>query len=321
MAILTENRIQTLKFYKMKKVFSIIFITIFFSCNNPERIKKIEKNDVEKDGLIGKVKILEVKNFVATEKFGKAIKLKLQNWRITTFNILGNIIEEKTLYDNGEICSIRRIKYNNQNNIIEETSVCEDNSDIGKYIYDKNGNNIEFTYYINGKISVKHLNRLDKNNNLVDHRLYQYDGILKDKTLSKFNDNDLEIETAEYSFNGTLCVFTSKRIKEYDENGNLIEEENYDEKGNLEFVYKYVYDEKHNEIEKTLSRDNNIKKNTQTLDKFDNSIEGFEYSNDILESKFANKFRYDKKGNWNQRIHLNNDIVNSIVERNIQYYN
>ncbi|HRA73276.1 MAG TPA: hypothetical protein PLB11_10700, partial [Flavobacterium sp.] len=88
-----------------------------------------------------------------------------------------------------------------------------------------------------------------------------------------------------------------------------------------EFVYKYVYNEKHNEIEKTLSRDNNIKKNTQTLDKFDNSIEGFEYSNDILESKFANKFRYDKKGNWNQRIHLNNDIVNSIVERNIQYYN
>lgn len=304
----------------MKKVFYIIFITIFFSCNNQESLKKIEKNDVEKDGLIGKVKILEEKNYIATEKFGKPIKLKLQDWRITTFNILGNIIEEKTLYDDGEIYSIRRIKYY-ENNIIENTFVCGGISDINKYIYDKNGNNIEFTYYQNGEISVKQINKFDNNNNLIDHRLYQYDGILKDKTLSKFNDYNLEIESEEYSFNGTSCVLASKKTMEYDNNGNLIEEKNYDEKGNLKFIYKYVYDEKNNEIEKILTKDNTIEKNTRILDKFNNSINGFEYLNNKLKSNFTNKYKYDKKGNWIQRIHFNNDIANRIDEKHIEYYN
>ena len=305
----------------MKKVYYIIFITIFFSCNNQESLKQIEKNDVEKDGLIGKVKILEEKNFIATEKFGKPIKLKLQDWRITTFNILGNIIEEKTLYDDGEICSISKIKYNTENKIIERTHVCGENSDIGKYIYDKNGNNIEFTYYQNGEISVKQINKFDKNNNLIDHRLYQYDGILKDKTLSKFNDYNLEIESEEYSFDGTSCVLTNKKTIEYDNKGNLIEEKNYDEKGNLEFIYKYVYDEKNNEIEKILSKDNSFEKNTRTLDKFNNCIKGFEYLNNNLKSNFTNNYKYDKKGNWIQRIHFNNDIANRIDEKNIEYYN
>lgn len=305
----------------MRKIFSIIFITIFFSCNKSENLKKIKQNDVEKRDLKGNVKILEEKNFDATEKFGEPVKLKLRDWTILTFDSSGNIIEEKSMYENGEIVSIKKFKYNNKNKIIEETFVCGDRSDLAKYIYDKNGNNIELTYYTNGKIAIKNVNKFDERNNLIDHRLYEYDGILRDKTLSKFNELNLEFETEEYSFNGTSCVFTSKRTNEYDENGNLIEEKNYDEKGNLEFIYKYVYDEKHNEIEKTLSKDNAVTKNTRTLDKFGNCIEGIEYSNEIPKKRFKNKFSYDKKGNWNQRIHLNEDVVNSIVERKIEYHN
>jgi hypothetical protein len=280
----------------------------------------IEQNDVEQHDLKGNVKILEEKIFEATEKFGEPVKLKLRDWSILTFDALGNIIEEKSMNENGEISAIKKLKYNNKNKIIEETFVCGDRSDLAKYIYDKNGNNIELTYYTNDKIAIKHVNKFDKKNNLIDHRLYEYDGALRDKTLSKFNEINLEFETEEYSFNGTSCVFTSKKTNEYDENGNLIEEKNYDEKGNLEFIYKYVYDEKHNEIEKTFSKDNTITKNTRTLDNFDNCIEDIEYSNDILKTKFTFNFRYDKKGNWIQRINRNNDIVSVITDRQIKYY-
>lgn len=305
----------------MKKIFSIIFITIFFSCNKSENLKKNKQNDVQKHNLKGNVKILEEKSFDATEKFGEPVKLKLRDWNILTFDTSGNIIEEKSMYENGKICAIKKYKYNNKNKIIEETFVCGENSNVGKYVYDKNGNNIEFTYYQNNKISVKHINKFDNKNNLIDHRLYEYDGNLRDKTISIFNDNDLVIETQEFYFNGTSCVFTSKKTKEYDNNGNLTEEKNYDEKGNLKFVYKYVYDEKNNEIEKTLSKDNSITKNTRTLDEFGNCTEGIEYSNDIPKKRFKNNFSYDKKGNWSQRIHLNDNIVNSIVERKIEYFN
>lgn len=305
----------------MKKVFSIIFITIFISCNKSENLKKIEQNDIEKHDLKGNVKILEEKNFDATEKFGEPVKLKFRDWNILTFDASGNIIEEKSMYENGKICAIKKFKYNNKNKIIEETFVCGEISDIGNYTYDKNGNNIDLTYYSNGKITIKHIKKFDKNNNVIDYRSYQFDGVLDSKTLSKFNDNNLEFETEEYSFNGTSCVFTGKKTKEYDENGNLTEEKNLDKKGNLESINKYVYDEKHNEIEKILSIDNTIKKHTRTLDKFGNCVEGMEYLNDILKTKFTNNFRYDEKGNWNQRIHRNSDIVNSITDRKIEYYN
>jgi hypothetical protein len=319
--ILPKKSITTINFNKMKKIFFIIFITIFISCNKSENLKKIQQNDVKRRELKGNVKILEQKNFDATEKFGEAVKLKLRDWKIFTFDASGNIIEEKSMYENGKTYAIKKFKYNNKNKIIEETFVCGDRTDLGRYIYDKTGNNIELTYYTNGEIVVKHVKKFDKKNNIIDYRLYEYDGVLRDKSLSKFNDNNLEIETEVYSSNGTSCVYTSKKTNEYDEYGNLIEERNYDEKGNLEFIYKYVYDEKHNEIEKTLSKDNTIKKNKLTLDKFDNCIEEVEYSNDILKSKFTNNFSYDKKGNWNQLIYRNNDIVNRIVDRHIEYYN
>ena len=69
----------------MRKIFSIIFITIFFSCNKSENLKKIKQNDVEKRDLKGNVKILEEKNFDATEKFGEPVKL---NFEIGLFQLL-----------------------------------------------------------------------------------------------------------------------------------------------------------------------------------------------------------------------------------------
>ena len=305
----------------MKKIFSIIFITIFFSCNKSENLNKTKQNDVQKHNLKGNVKVLEEKSFDATEKFGEPVKLKLRDWSILTFDSSGNIIEEKSMYENGKICAIRKSKYNNKNKIIEETFVCGDRSDLKKYSYGKNGKDVIFTHYVNGEIAIKQTNKFDKKNNLIDRRVYEYDGVLRNKILSKLNEQNLEIETEEYSFNGTSSVFSSKIINEYDDYGNLIEEKNYDEKGNLKFVYKYVYDKKHNEIEKTLSEDNSVTKNTLTLDEFGNCTEGIEYSNDIIKKRFKNNFSYDKKGNWSQRIHLNNDIVNSIVERKIEYFN
>ena len=295
-------------------------ITIFISCNK-ENLKKTEQNDAEKYGLKGNVKTFEVKMFNATEKFGETVKLELRDWSILTFNNSGNIIEKKALYENGKISAMTKFKYNKENIIIEETFVCGGRSDLIKYSYGKNGRDVEFTHYTNGEIAIKQTNKFDRKNNLIERKVYEYDGILRNKILSKMNEQNLEFEEEEYFFNGTSCIFTGKKTNEYDENGNLIEEKKYDKKGNIEFVCKYVYDDKNNEIENIFSKDNIITKKTQTLDEFGNCIESIEYSNDIPKKKFKNNLIYDKKGNWIKNINIKDEIVNGIVERRIEYFN
>ena len=41
----------------------------------------------------------------------------------------------------------------------------------------------------------------------------------------------------------------------------------------------------------------------------------------IVEHMSSTTYEYDKKGNWIQRIHFNNDIANRIDEKHIEYYN
>ena len=305
----------------MKYIVLLLFSSIFVSCNKSENVVNTTKNDLEKNSLKGKVNILEEKNFDAAEKFGKPVKLNFRDWSVITYDPLGNILEEKTMYENGEIISIKKFKYDNKNKILEENFVLGDNSDVAKYLYDVNDNNIELTYYRNGEIAIKHVNIFDSKHNLIDYRLYEYDGSLRFKILSKFNNKNLKIETENYYLNGNSFTISNKKTNKYDNKGNLIEEKSYDEKGNLNYTYKFVYDDKNNEIEKILSKDNIITKDKRNFDEFGNCIEGIEYSNDNFKSKFANNYKYDKKGNWIQRIHLTNDVVKSIVERKIKYYN
>ncbi len=304
----------------MKHIIFILSIIFFISCTDAKKIKKAPKTDLQKFSLNGKVKSIEEKWFDATEKFGKPEKLKIRDWEITSFDKLGNKIEEKSLYEDGRICSIKTYKYNNENKIIGETFTCGDRHDEAFYKYDKRGNNIDLTYYSDGKIMVKHVKKFDQNNNEIDFRLYQSDGVLDSKILSKFDSDNFKIEEEVYSFNGVTCAYTGKKTLEYDENGNVIQEKNFDEKGNLESVYKYGYDEKGNEIEKVFSKGNIEKKTIRKINKFGGCQESYEYSNGIIKDKYRSVIKYDSNGNYIVRTNYTNEIVNGITERNIEYF-
>ena len=109
-----------------------------------------------------------------------------------------------------------------------------------------------------------------------------------------YNDNGNRIEENQYDEEGEL---TSKRKYKYDDNGNVIEANQYDEEGELTRKYKYKYD------------DNG------------NRIEAKEYDEDgELENESSYEYKFDDKGNWIQQIIFEDDKPTFIIEREIKYY-
>ena len=308
----------------MKNLIILITSILFISCQETKETKKhkqIEKSDIQNLELNGKVKSLEEKEFEATEKFGESVKSKFKLWTITLFNSTGYKIEEKSFYEDGSISSVNNYNYNNENKIIKETYKCGDRNTKCIYRYDKYGNNIEFISYENSEISSKQVMKYDKKKNQVDWRLYEYDGVLNRKKISKYDKDNFKIEELIYEFNGVNCVYFGKSVMKYDENGNLIENNDFDEKGERNFLCKYVYDKKGNELDKVIVNQENLeRKNTRKFNTFGHCSEEFSYTDGVLKENFKYAYNYDDKGNWTKRVHYINGIVTRIHERNIKYY-
>jgi uncharacterized protein YcfL len=306
----------------MKNLILILYVILFVSCSDSKKNPKTEKTDLQKSELNGNVKSIEEKYFEGAEKFGEPVKTKLKNITIVLFDKSGKFIENKTLYPDGSLKGMNTYKYNKNGKLIEDKWFQSEGLEMYHiYKYDKKGNNIEDNHYeSNGKLIAKTINKFDLNNNEVDSRVYVSNGSLYRKTLSKFDDDNFKIQEEVSEFDGSRLVVIKKESMENDERGNVIKENSYDEKGNLEYFYMYNYDEKDNKLEETFSKEGGNIKKTNKHNKLGHCFEGVEYLNDVLKDKFINVFQYDNKGNWVKRIHYNNGVISSIDERKIKYY-
>ncbi len=102
-------------------------------------------------------------------------------------------------------------------------------------------------------------------------------------------------DKSEYNWNNKLT--------KYDNNGNEIEWNRYNSDGSLDCKYTYKYD-------------NN-----------GNTIEGNRYNSDgSLNYKYTYKYKYDKYGNWIQKIYFEQkgeksiSLPQTITEQTIEYY-
>jgi len=121
---------------------------------------------------------------------------------------------------------------------------------------------------------------------------------LEYKCKYKIDEDGNLIEFNQYDNDGELI---EKWKAKYDEDGNLIEESHYDKDGELVLKQKCKYDEDGNLTEWT----------------------SFGYFEKDEELDFMYKYKYaefDKKNNWIVKVRYSNDTPTAIEEREIEYY-
>ncbi len=203
----------------------------------------------------------------------------------------------------GKVKSVRYIDYKAVDKFGELTkgdkSEYNWNNKLTKY--DNNGNEIEWNRYnSDGSLDCKYTYKYDNNGNKIEENCYNSDGSLCWKYTYKYDNNGNTIEKNSYKSDGSLY---RKYTYKYDNNGNKIEENGYKSDGSLDYKYTYKYD-------------NN-----------GNTIEGNRYNSDgSLDYKYTYKYKYDKYGNWIQKIYFEQkgeksiSLPQTITEQTIEYY-
>lgn len=225
----------------MKKHLTLLLILsscIMMSCD-----KKGGKNDLEKANLKGNIISVRQSSYNVTEKFGEAVKGEKACFELNVceifkkYNDLGNEMEFSE-YDSFGLAFITKIKYNEQNQKVEQNRYTPEEGKLVmqfKSKYDLSGNCIEISSDA-GYIAKK---EYDKNNNLT-------------KDLIKFVPYGNFIEST-YFYNDKKQVISNiysegKTEYSYFEDGNTKNEIYYNKDGSVETKgsYTYEYDEHKN---------------------------------------------------------------------------
>lgn len=282
------------------KRYLVLFLVCFVIASCSNQVEKI--NQWKEYELKGKVETLKTCTYSASEKFGEIVKDTLIEIKIVYFN------------KNGLIDSVFRVKNNKQNvELYEwnlENNICvikekEDNATYAEVQYNK-----QF-------------------NRLLSWVNYQNDS-LKSKQIYIYNEKLQLIDYSYYDETGKL--YWRYKDYEYNEQGLLKSEKQYDEKGNLDDKHLYQYDEKGNMIAQKWENDYRRSKFS-----FFYNEDGFvyrrtyNYKSKRSDYSFIDITEYtyvmDKKGNYivkTEKEYDENDrseVECKYIEREITYFN
>lgn len=114
------------------------------------------------------------------------------------------------------------------------------------------------------------------------------------KSTSKFNEEGNEIENADYNSDGSL---NTKTIFKYDKAENILEECSYNSNGNLSSKIIYTYDNKGKKKESNSYYESDGK--LASSNKYDENGNDIEWSFYLSSGKLMNKvtYKFDDKGN------------------------
>ena len=114
-----------------------------------------------------------------------------------------------------------------------------------------------------------------------------------------------------------------EQLLKFDDNGNLMELNNYDSNGQLNYRVKSQYDNNENITEQSwYYADGELTKDIKfQYDKHRNATEISYYKSDgELDIKYNYQYEYDGENNWILKTSYANDKVQDITEREIEYY-
>lgn len=292
------------------------------------------KNDLEKDGLKGKVKQVNVYS-------NKTFTTKGASSASKTYDDKGYLVKSSSGY---ALALTDTFIYDAKGNLVEKKE------------YLKNVTSLQYTKPVN--LYRKFIYAYDEKSNRTEEVFYQYkNNFYKDSTIIKstykydgegniieknINDSNI-VQTYKYDYKGNLLEnylykpknkLKLKRIFVYDTNGNQQELSVFTSSGKVKNKITYLYDDNGNKIEQKNHKPKNwlsqerIVKQTYKYDDKGNIIEKAIYKADgSLKDKYIYLYEYDKEGNWvkkattvNHPTSLLVDKLNTITNREIVYY-
>ena len=219
-------------------------------------------------------------------------KVRTQQY-VYKYNEKGALSEK--MYSFKDVCDINyKYIYDEQGNLIKETSFYKDNSpgQYDAYKYDAKGNQIEMSsFYEDGKLLYRKTYEYDTKGNVIRENSFGPYNELNSYSEYKYNDKGNKIEKNYFSKDGILDERTSYK---YDKQENLIEEKIFKSNGDLKDIrtYQYKYDNKFNWIEKkSLSKSNSV---------FETEVRKIVYYGDKDENNYPS---------WDDLNYLAEDII------------
>jgi len=306
----------------MKRLISITIINLFVSSigicqmgyafgNCFFYTPTVNKNDLINNHLVGKVKTVTTSTYQVKQNFGNPIKGQQTGCKETTnYDNKGNITE----------CYAYIEKYNSHTKRKDFTKTL-----TKKYVYkyDNNGNILEIKEYEgNGNLNITVTRNYDNNGNIIEEtiqcpNMQDVHFTIKNKYNQKGN-----VEIIEQYFRDTnSATFTT--ICKYDEGGALIGicVNDNEHMGNLKMISKY--DNNKNLIENDNGRS-------------DSTTYKYDITGNLIEQTYDNNrqtklFKYsniDKWHNWNSMLEDDSKAIiergvetpQKITERTIEYY-
>jgi hypothetical protein len=276
---------------------------MFTNCYCQETKPNTKKSAWELRGLKGKGKSLKVIGYSAIIDSGQLHK--------------GEIIEDTWGFNN------TLVKYDEKGNWTEYSSYKPDGTNIRLEVmkYDREGNFLGMDVYNYGNIEHRRVFTTDNNGNIITMLHFDANDSLFANFFYRYNENDYEIEAYRYTSTDSLIY---KTVSNYDKNGKLIESLNYGADEHLTSKTLYQYDNLGNRIESaTYNSDENLLE--RTINQYNEQGLVIEVnifnSKDNSNTKTIYKYeKYDKNGNWIERIEYKDDVVVKISERQIEYY-
>lgn len=191
--------------------------------------------------------------------------------------------------DDGKLVYWHIDTFDENGRLIHKTAYKADGSQMGDYdiVYNEHGDEIESCWYFFGSgYLMKQVTEYDEKNRkiLADSYPDEQRNVLGHKIFYFYDENDRIEHLEEYSYDSRYQGKRAYRYLQYDEAGNRVREETYDQEKTFVGAYDYEYDEKGNRIKE-------ISYNSDQKVEFYNIID---YDND---GKVTETRRYDPQGN------------------------
>ncbi len=201
------------------------------------------KNDLTKENLKGKVRILKESEYPVKIDSAVIKNGGLESVDIFTYNKSGNQVEEKMNYYDGVNWDwVLSSKYNDKGYKIEDKKTCVNNTGSDKFTTYMKDANWKRSYVYNNKgevIDPGSASKYDAKGNMVENIYGDEDG--EHKFTWKYDNSGNVTQENEYMADDTIP--SSKCIYTYDSIGNNIEKDEYTSDGRLNRKWLYKYED------------------------------------------------------------------------------
>lgn len=275
------------------EIFLLALLTFICSCNAATVENK--DNSQANSNLKGEIKSIKESYYRAEKQPGNTEEsFEYRGAFETVFNIEGYKISYTTHEPDGRISSKELYKYDNRNNQVEEEIYYGDELSFRKlYTYDDMGNLIEKTTLDdNGELSLKQLYKYNDKGNIIEERHHNNEDVFFNKIVFEYDEKNNLTEESHYSEDDMHRLKTKYK---YDDTGNMLEEDFHSLLDDtFDYKIQFKYDSKGNLIER--------------LDPLDKS------------NLLIYEYEFDETGNWTRSTSLKNGAKQSMIEREINYF-